>query len=264
MMIAIIEPDGMADFNHPDLVGRRAPGWVFSGRLHGHATMVAGLAVANRNDASHYGGEKAIAGVAYESYMESFDSRRMGTWLANYIRYSAQQGFRIINISQQGNNFQALRQNINYAIANLALVVAAAGNRRKDGTACTPFNTWPAKYNMPGLLAVGATDENDVPAEWTVSGIPWCSNTANWIDLYAPGKSLYSTTSGSSTKYASQSGTSYAAALTSGAAAVLWARNPGWRPQDVSQKLIVKGDLISHQPCRNGNCRRLDIFSALQ
>ena len=88
------------------------------------------------------------------------------------------------------------------------LFVAAAGNDGKDNDAVPSY---PASYTAPNIVAVAATDSNDILASWS-----------NWgktsVDLAAPGVSILSTVRGG---YASYSGTSMATPHVSGAALLI-------------------------------------------
>ena len=184
-------------------------------------------------------------------------------YLANFILLAASQGADIINISQQGINFSMIRDSIKAVIDAGVLVVASAGNGVKVGGNCPTGNVWPAAYNADpimggGMLAVGAS-ANDVVADWG----SFCSNSASWIDLYAPGVEIES--AAPNNRYAKSSGTSFSTALTSGAAAILWSQHPDWTPQQVQDQLVSHGHLmIPSLSCQNGPCRRLNISSALQ
>lgn len=102
----------------------------------------------------------------------------------------------------------ALRQAINSGIT----VVVPMGN---DGTNIRCF---PAAYNIPGLIAVGATTEAGSRAVY--------SNYGAWMDVSAPGSAVLSTVPGG---YESWDGTSGAAPVVSGVCALYMSvyGNPG-------------------------------------
>ncbi|MFC4459570.1 type VII secretion-associated serine protease mycosin [Pseudonocardia nematodicida] len=106
------------------------------------------------------------------------------------------------------------------------LVVAAAGNVDPAGT-CTgepELRPLPASYD--GVVAVGATDAAGRPAPFSVPG-PWVDLAAPGVDLPAP----------AGPEGAVVSGTSYAAPLVAGTAALLRERFPMLTPGQVADRL---------------------------
>ncbi len=103
-----------------------------------------------------------------------------------------------------------------------AVVVAAAGN-----DASGSLREYPAAEGAHGLVSVAASN-----AGKRLAGF---SNFGPWIDLAAPGDGITSAFPGGG--YATWAGTSMAAPLAAGAAALLRAQNPGLAPKDVVQQL---------------------------
>ncbi len=190
--------------------GYEARGDPFVDDDNGHGTHVAGTAGAVANNAL------GVAGIARGSPLMAvkvLDSSGYGWYsdIAAGILYAADNGAQVINLSLGGDEpSETLCHAVSLAVNHGKLVVAAAGN---GGTAVS----YPAM--CPGALAVAATDRADQHAAF--------SNPGPRIDLAAPGVDIWSTyylpASGQPT-YWSLSGTSEAAPLASGTAALVWSR----------------------------------------
>jgi len=168
-----------------------------------HGTYVAGVAAATGNNSV------GIAGVDWATKIlpiqvlgESGDGYNSD--VANGIRYAADQGANVINLSLGSDLPDSLvRDAVQYAISKGVVVVAAAGN---DGCNCMVY---PANY--PEVVAVGASASNGQPASFSSYG----SN----LDILAPGVNLYTTDwqSGNNSAYVSGiNGTSLATPIVSG------------------------------------------------
>jgi hypothetical protein len=103
-----------------------------------------------------------------------------------------------------------------------AVVMAAAGN---GGS--TTERQYPAAEAATGTLALAASTPAGRIADF--------SNRGSWVQLAAPGDAVISTVPGGG--YGSWSGTSMAAPLAAGVAALLFERNPDWKPEDVTKRL---------------------------
>ncbi len=183
---------------------------------YGHGTHVAGIIAANTNNNFQF------AGVGYNSTLMNgkiVADNGVGSysWMINGITWAADNGANVINISIRGSvHSQALEEAINYAWSKGAVVVAGAGNCGGTNYAqngCTTQNepSYPAYYS--NTIAVGATDNNDNRADFSTYG--------NWVDVAAPGASIWSTQKGNS--YANLSGTSMSSPHVAGEAALIWA-----------------------------------------
>jgi thermitase len=209
--IAII--DTGVESTHPDLSGKIAGGWDFVDDDatpqdgNGHGTHVAGLAAAATNNGI---GMAAVAPDARILAVRVLDNNGSGTIadVASGIQYAADQGAKVINLSLGSSSSSTTLQNaVNYAWSKGAVLVASAGGSGST----TP--TYPAAYS--NVIAVACTTASDTLCSF--------SNRGTWVDVAAPGQSIYSTYKGGGFAYLS--GTSMAAAHVSGVAGLLAAQN---------------------------------------
>ncbi len=196
--------------SHPDLAGKIVANQNFSDSatvddVYGHGTHVAGIAAAVTNNGV------GVAGLGYDTRL--LDVKVLGdggsglySWIAQGITWAADHGAQVINLSLGGTTASStLESAVNYAWSKGAVVVAAAGN---DASSAPEY---PAYY--ANAVAVAATTDLDKLAPF--------SNYGDWVDVAAPGISIYSTILGG---YGYMSGTSMASPAVAGLAALLFAR----------------------------------------
>jgi len=191
-----------------------------------HGTHVAGIASAVSNNSigiSSIGFQcKLMAVKAVRDDLKGSDNSPLIAYGFEGIQYAADNGAKIINCSWGGEANSLLGQDvINYAVSQGALVVAAAGNDNISNPA------YPASYD--GVLSVAWTDENDRKS--------FFSNYGSWIDVTAPGSSIYSTWMNNT--YTQLSGTSMASPLTSGLAALAAERFSNYSPLQIAEQIRV-------------------------
>lgn len=126
-----------------------------------------------------------------------------------------------------------------------AAVIAAAGNDASDDV-----RQYPAAEGAYGLLPVTASNAQRRLAPF--------ANFGSWVDVAAPGEGITSTMVGGG--YATWSGTSMAAPLAAGAAALLKAREPGLSAKDVVRRL----ERSSAPLCGTNAQRQIDAEAALR
>ncbi|NUT09853.1 MAG: S8 family serine peptidase, partial [Nonomuraea sp.] len=146
--------------------------------------------------------------------------------LARGIRYAADHGADVISMSLGGGSGSwegsaAEEEAVQYAIGRGAVLVASAGN---DGDAANRKN-FPAAY--PGVIAVGAVDRR-----LRVAGF---SNRQDYLSVVAPGTDIVTADGGDS--YVVGDGTSSAAAMVAGVAALVRSAYPGLSPYHVRRAI---------------------------
>lgn len=198
---------------------------------HGHGTHCAGIAAAVTDNG------KGVAGVGFHTSLMNVkvlgdNGSGQYSWIANGIIWAADNGAHVISMSLGGSSSSTtLQQAVAYAYNKGAVLVAAAGNSN------TSSPSYPAYYEQ--CIAVAATDQNDAKASF--------SNYGSWVDIAAPGVSIYSTLPNHPNRigtrnYGSLSGTSMATPHVAGVAALIKARYPNMSNAEIAQRIISTGD----------------------
>ena len=188
----------------------------------GHGTHVAGIVAAARNS-------RGVVGVAPRAKLmivRVLDDKGAGTTggVADGIRYAAANGARVINLSLSGpERDPRLVAAVQAANAANVLLVTSAGN---DGVDIDSKPAYPAALPAPNLLAVASTDPD------SGRGISEFSNYGKLaVQVAAPGAQILSTASDGS--YVLKSGTSMAAPIVAGVAALAASVNPSISAADL-------------------------------
>lgn len=248
VLVAVV--DSGVDADHPQLhrPGKVLPGHDFvlpaTGRADfdcvSHGTGVAGLIAADPVPGIGFHGIAPDATILPVRISDRDVSDQGQTVrldphvLAEGIRYAADAGAKVINLSLAGyDDFPEVRDAVAHAVAKDALVVAAAGNTQRDQT--TELPSYPADY--PGVLGVGAIDIDGA----RMSG----SQLGPYVRISAPGVKVLATTRSAGHSYVD--GTSFAAPLVAGTAALVRSAWPGLSAAQVAQRLIATAD-----PARGG------------
>jgi thermitase len=207
ILVAVL--DTGIDQDHDDLYGKVMAEINFTKSataddIYGHGTHIAGI-IAARNDNS-----LGTIGLAPESRLVNIKvaddkGRCQISALADGIVWAVDNGANVINISIEiKESSSKLREAVDYAWRNGAIIIAAAGN---DGN---EIPVYPACYE--NCIAVTAIQQNGTLAP--------LANYGDWIDVAAPGFDIYSTLPNNI--YGYKHGTSFATAYVSGLAALLF------------------------------------------
>lgn len=185
-----------------------------SSEIHGHGTAMASLIA---------GQQPPAAGIAPAATLLDIrvtdETGRTNTGLvAEAILQAADRRVDVINISLGSfGNSPVLQSAVDYALERNIVVVAAAGNEQMTSLA------FPAAYR--GVISVGAVDAANTQA--------YFSNSGKTLTIAAPGVGIYSAYNND--QLVMGSGTSQAAAITSGVVATLLSR--GYRPAEIARVL---------------------------
>lgn len=225
--------DTGVDHAHPDLAAGLIPGYNAvdqqeeinggdTSDVHGHGTHVAGCLGAIGNNGV------GVAGMAWPLQLMPVrvsNSSSGGAYMSDLTggaTWAVDNGALTISASYSGVEQSAVDTVGTYVKNAGGLLFWAAGNSATN-------NNW---FDWLDVIIVGATDINDNKTSWSSYG------TA--MDLVAPGDGILSTVVGGG--YQAWSGTSMAAPLANGAAALIWAANPYLTPQQVEDRLMAGCD----------------------
>ena len=248
-IIAIVDTGVNAD--HLDLKDNILSGYnVIDGTSNvkdecGHGTHIAGIAAALTNNGT------GIAGVSGNTKIlpiKVLDENGDGYSLdiATGIKWAADSGARIINLSLGGVNYDNyLREAVEYASKKGCIIIAAAGNSgsRKP--------TYPAAFK--DVVAVTAVDNNNNLCKF--------SNFGKYIDIAAPGLDIYSTSKDGGYEY--RSGTSMACGFVSGTVALVWGEAPDKSAQEIKEIIKKSARKVDISEKNNTtNIRVIDAYNA--
>ncbi|HEY4489239.1 MAG TPA: S8 family serine peptidase [Candidatus Paceibacterota bacterium] len=199
---------------------------------HEHGTHVAGIIGASMNNATGtIGVAPEVKLMALRTDFEYNNETVLSTAaIVRAIDFATQNDAKIINASFGSYAFSTSTYQAIERFGNAGgIFIAAAGN----SSTTLPF--YPAAFDLPNVISVGATDQNDVIASFS-------NYSTTTVDIAAPGTNIYSTVIGSSYDY--RSGTSMAAPHISGLAALLLANEPGLSVSDLKSAILTSGDTI--------------------
>jgi serine protease AprX len=236
------------------------PNAVGDGR--GHGTFVAGIAAGS---APGYAGAAPNAPLVSvrvfddQGYAKTSDIIAACQWI---IDHKAQYNIRVANFSlHSASPSHFVNDPLDNAVEKLwfngVVVVVAAGNYGVNGA---PVRVAYAPGNDPFVITVGAADlqgnvgrGNDSSAPWSAYGYTY--DGFSKPDVGAPGRYMVGPIPPSSTLAAAKasnivapgyiqlSGTSFAAPVTSAAAAYVLSRHPNWSPDQVKGALMTSAIL---------------------
>jgi thermitase len=219
--VAILDTGVMA--NTPDLSGRllaplsgtgSAP---LDGTTNHHGTWVASVAGMGINNG--IGGAGVGNFTILPVTVTNTAGGNMSDWIAEGIRLAADNGAKVINISQRTVSYSLLNEAAAYARNKGALTFVAAGND----------NRRIAMTDYANLVFVSGTDASDQRWSEGTEGSTW----GPFVDLSAPANDIVVADPTLGSGYGLGHGTSFAAPLAAGAAALLWSIDPSLTPDEV-------------------------------
>ncbi len=240
VVVAVI--DSGVDMTHPELAGRihsarrdfvdgdGDPSPVGTGPEESHGTSVAGVVAAAVNG-------QGITGVAPEAQIMAIRSCSGGSCttnaIANGVRFAVDHGADIVNLSLGSivPDDPVLESAIVYARNHDVLVVTASGNDGLDlDDLPSGLQLVPGGLPLSNILNVAASDRRDRLGLFSNFG-------AEVVDVVAPGVEIVTTSVGGA--YVSVSGTSFAAPVIAGVAALLISSDPGIGHQELAARITA-------------------------
>ena len=128
----------------------------------------------------------------------------------------------VANMSLGGGYSASINDAVARAVADGITMVVAAGNENTDACLTSPASA-------PGAVTVAASTSSDYKASY--------SNYGACVDIFAPGSSIVSAGTSSSSSTRTLSGTSMASPHVAGAAALILANSRSFTPAQVADKL---------------------------
>ncbi len=220
--------DTGVDCTHSDLAASCVPGWNTVSNnsdttdINNHGTWVAGTAAEI--------GDNGVgsAGVAYKAkIMPMRVTNQTDGWaqfsaIAAAFTWAADNGAKVAQASYSGCGSASIINAGAYMRSKGGVATVSAGNTGADGGFGTSDN----------LVCVSATDSSDNRTSWSSFGA--------YVDVSAPGASIYTTARGGGYSYVS--GTSFSGPLTTGIYALMFSANPALTPTQADSILFSTAD----------------------
>jgi subtilisin family serine protease len=227
-----------------------------------HGTHVSGIVCADRENGIGIKGIADAVELMVLRVVPSGDERDKD--VANAVFYAVDNGAKIINMSF-GKDYSPYKFYVDsafrYADAHGVLVIHAAGNDSKNSDISPSY---PTKKYLDGKgvcnnwIEVGAIhwkDGNNMAAGFTNYG-------KNTVDLFAPGVEIYSTMPNQG--YRNASGTSMAAPVVTGVAALVLSYHPNLTAAELKKVLLDSAVSYKRQKVKKpGNPEELVRFAKL-
>jgi subtilisin family serine protease len=208
-----------------------------------HGTHVAGIVAAIRDAVGATGIAQSVKIMTLRAVPDG-DERDKD--VANAIRYAADNGAHIINMSfgKAWSPYKHLvDEAVKYADSKGVLMIHAAGN---DGDDMTQAASYPTPVYKDGGRAVNWIEVGATSWRMRDSLVASFSNFGKGVvDVFAPGDDIYSTVPGG--KFKKESGTSMASPVVAGVSALLMSYFPTLTAADVKRIVLESSTKLGDQ-----------------
>lgn len=168
------------------------------------------------------------------------------------IYYAVNNGAHILNNSWGGGSYsRALHEAIIYSYDHHSLFVAASGNSAKNIDEVPMF---PASYDVPNVLSIAATRDDDYIASFSNYGI-------SSVHIASPGVAILSTYKNNG--YAFLNGTSMATPFVAGVAALMWLEKPGMWGYQLKNLIVQSSTYKGNLSSRVSSSSRLNVYNSV-
>lgn len=247
VVIAVV--DTGIQSTHPDLDAKMVAGYDYIDNDstptdgNGHGTHVAGTSAAETNNSTGGAGTCPNCKLMPVRVLGNDGSGTLAG-VANGITYAADNGAKVINLSLGGGGSTALQNAVDYAWGRGVFLACAAGNSNTSSTT----SSYPAAYT--NCFAIASTTSSDARSSF--------SNYGSWVEVAAPGSSIYSTWINSG--YNTINGTSMATPHVAGLAGLL--ASQGLTNSQIRDRICSTSDRISGTGS-TWTCGRINVYNAV-
>jgi subtilisin family serine protease len=219
---------------------------------NGHGTFVAGIVAARTNNSI------GMSGLSYNNKIKIMALRFNFSVFQEVkaINFAKNNGAKIINASYLGSSYSQSEKD---AIDSFGGVfIAAAGNGGGDniGDDIDDVPVYPAGHTSSNIISIASTSQSDALSYFSNYG-------TTSVDVAAPGESLRTLSNQTNSSYRVASGTSGAAPIVAGIAAVLYQKDPTLAVSEIKNILMDSGDTKTSLVGKTVSGKRVNFNNAL-
>lgn len=246
--------DTGVDIDHPDLVDNLLVGYNANGLstvedVHGHGSGTAGVIGAVGNNSIGAAGVLwNINIIPVQINISNQNSSAYISTMAIGIRWCADQGVKVVNLSYGGANSSSIDAAATYLRnTSSGLLFMSSGNAGNN-------NSIEAYPDWDSFVIVGATNEIDERADF--------SDYGPFVDITAPGESIVTTYKNGG--YVYYDGTSFSSPMTAGLGAMIYSMNPNFTSSEVEDFIFNTANNLGIRSNTNEYGHgRIDVLEAI-